>query len=328
MSHRIKRLIPWVLSLGVVAFLFFTTDVEAVGDALESADWGRLVGLMAVVTVAAYLADSGTLVFLFRRFVAPVGVGEVLRIKGVSYFLNAINYSLAAGAMAWILHKKRAIPFVETFSSLVWFFFVDIMALATLMTFGLLIGGDAIGDASLAAEIPLLLGVIWAIIVGSLLYWNAGFDFFVLGFARRWRIFDTFRRARLADYPKMVALRSAFVMVYVFMHWALLPAFGVHIGLGYLLLYAPLIAFVQVIPATVSGLGAVQGVMVALFTLHVPLGGGDPRAVIVAYSTVIGPLMMLMRLVIGYAFVSSVAKDIVPTSAQVTELQSRANEPS
>ncbi|PKN58454.1 MAG: hypothetical protein CVU56_05505 [Deltaproteobacteria bacterium HGW-Deltaproteobacteria-14] len=316
MSPRVKRLIPWVLSLSIVGFLFLTTDIDAVGAALARADWPRLVGAMALVTLAAYLVDSFTLVALFRRFVGRVGVREVLRIKGVSYFLNAINYSLAMGGMAWILHKKRDIPFLETFSSLFWLFFVDIIALSSLITLGLALGPDAIGDSQAVARIPYIVLVIWGIIGGSLVYWNGGFDFFVLGRLRSWRVFDTFRRARLRDYPPMVAMRACFIMVYVLMHWAILPAFGVEIDLGHLLLYAPLIAFVQVIPATISGLGAVQGVMVALFTPHVPPGAGGSAAIL-AYSTVIGPLMMVMRLGIGYIFVASVAKDLVPTKEQV-----------
>ena len=316
MSPRVKRLIPWVLSLSIVGFLFLTTDIDAVGAALTRADWPRLIGAMALVTLAACLVDSFTLVALFRRFVGRVGVKELLGIKGVSYFLNAINYSLAMGGMAWVLHKRRDIPFLETFSSLVWLFFVDIIALCGLITFGLALGPEAIGDSQAVARIPMVVAIIWAVVIGSLVYWNGGFDFFVLGRLRNWRVFDTFRRARLRDYPAMVVFRSGFVMVYVLMHWAILPAFDVHIDLGHLLLYAPLIAFVQVIPATISGLGAVQGVMLALFTPHVaPEAGGS--AAILAYSTVIGPLMMLMRLVIGYIFVSSVARDLVPTKDQV-----------
>src|SRR5690606_20080100 len=71
-GRRVKRAIPWLLSLCIVAFLFLTTDLAAVGAALESADWGRLVLGMAVVTLAAYFFDSLTLVALFRRYVAPV----------------------------------------------------------------------------------------------------------------------------------------------------------------------------------------------------------------------------------------------------------------
>ncbi len=325
MSHRLKRLAPWILSLGIVGFLFATTDLEAVGAALGRADWPRFIALMAVVTVTAYLLDALTLVPLFRRFVGPVTVSEVLRVKGVSYFFNAITYSLAAGAMAWILHRARKIPFLETFSSLVWFFFVDVIALSGLLTVGYVAGGrEAMADVSFVDEVPAFVAVVWAVVLGALAFWNGRFDFVILGRLRPWRIFDAFRRARLRDYPAMIAMRMGFIMVYVVMHLVLLPTFGVEIPLGLLLIYAPLIAFVQVIPATISGLGAVQGVMVALFAGHVPAALGDGQAVIVAYSTVLGPTMMLMRLLIGYAFVSRVAADLVPSKEAIAAMQEAA----
>ena len=91
-------------------------------------------------------------------------------------------------------------------------------------------------------------------------------------------------------------------------------------------MYSPLITFVQVIPANVSGLGAVQGVMIALFAAHVSPGVGDPKAIIIAYSTVIGPLMTIMRLVIGYGFMTTIAKDVLPTEAELAAESHAAKE--
>jgi hypothetical protein len=325
-SPRIKRLLPWVLSLAFVAFLFATTDLDAMGDALARADWVHLVVLMAVVTVAAYVADAATLLPLVRRFVAPANFPEILRIKGVSYFLNALNYSLAAGGIAWVLARRHQTPFMRAFSPLVWFFFVDIVALGLLLAFGFAVHRDLIADPELAARVPWVLVVIGAVIVGSLCYWNLRFDFFVFGFFRRWRLFSAFAEARIGDYLRFVPMRMAFIGVYILMHRLLLPAFGVDIPLGALIAYAPLITFVQVIPATVSGLGAAQSVMVVLFAAHVPPEAGDGRAVILAYSTVIGPLMMLFRLIIGYAFVSRVTRDLIPEAAAIEAARNAEND--
>jgi len=301
-ARRLKGLVPWILSLGIVAFLFLTTDLSAVGAALESADWPRLIGLMALVTLLSFVADSATLVPLLRRFAAPVGFKEVVAIKGVSYFLNAVNYSLAAGGMAWLVHKKHAVPFMRAFSALVLFFFIDIIALAVLLTLGWLFGQDLLlhGGAPFLARVPIVIAIVWALVLGTWIYWNRHFDFLVFGFFRTWKIFQCFEEARSLDYLRLVAIRITFILVYVVMHLVLLPAFGVHIPFEALLMYAPLITFVQVVPATISGLGAAQGVMVALFAAHVATSHPNPAAVIIAYSTVIGPLMTEMRLIIGY----------------------------
>jgi len=313
-SHHLKRWLPWVLSAAIVAFLFLSTDLAAVGDALATADWGALVAWMTLVTAVAFLVDAGTIAALMRRFVTPLGYGEVIAIRGVSYFLNVLNYSLAAGGMAWIVSKKKGVPFLRAFAALMWLFFVDVIALGLLLTIGWLVGRDALGP--FIDSVPIVIAVVWAIVLGALVFWNARFDFFVLGFMRPWRIFDTFREARLVDYALMVALRIALVGVYVLTHWLLLPTFDVSIPFVELLMYTPLVTFVQVIPATVSGLGAAQGVMVALFAPYV-VHASDPKAVIIAYSTVIGPLATLIRLVIGYAVMATIAREVVPNEADV-----------
>jgi uncharacterized membrane protein YbhN (UPF0104 family) len=328
LSQRARGLIPWVLSLGIVAFLFLTTDLKAVGDALENADWARLVGLMAVITLLSFVADSATLIPLLRRFVAPVGFGEVVRIKGVSYFLNALNYSLAAGGMAWILHKKHGVPFMRAMSSLVLFFYIDIIALGVLLSGGWLISRALVIlpehsiHAPFLERVPIVIAIVWAVILGAWIYWNRRVDFIFFGFFRKWRIFQCFQEARSLDYLRLVSVRGLFMFVYMLMHFLLLPAFDVHIPFWTLIIYSPLITFVQVVPATISGLGAVQGVMVALFSAHVPASIGDPKAVIVAYSTVIGPLLMVMRLIVGYCFVAAVTRDVLPKSSDIESAKS------
>lgn len=318
MSPRIKRLLPWVLSVLFVAFLFSTTDIDAVVAALSGADWVRFAVFLVLATLLAFVADSATLLPLTRRFVAPqTTYPEILRIKGVSYFLNALNYSLAAGGMAWVLSRKHGQPFMRAFSPLVWFFFVDIIALGILLGFGFLFHGGVMADPDLAERIPWVLAIVGLVVAGSLTYWNLGFDFFAFGFFRKWKLFSAFAEASFADYARFVPIRMAFIGVYIAMYYLTLPAFGVSIPIGALIAYAPLITFVQVIPATVSGLGAVQTVMVGLFAAHVPAEAGDGRAVILAYSTVLGPLMMLIRLGIGYAFVSRVTRELIPEKAAI-----------
>lgn len=317
MPRRLKRALPWVLSLAIVLFLFLTTDLAAVGAALENADWGRLIGFMAIVTALSFLADAATIVPLMKRFVAPLHYREIVAIKGVSYFLNVLNYSLAAGGMAWIVHKRKGVPFLRALSALVWFFFVDVIALGIMLVVGWLIARDLIVSTPFYDQVPIVIAVVFAVVVGSLVYWNGRFDFVAFGFFRQWRIFQVFGEAKLADYVPLVGMRIVFICVYVLMHWLLLPAFGVHIPFWMLLMYSPLITFVQVIPANVSGLGAVQGVMVGLFAAHVSGTPEHAKAVIIAYSTVIGPLMTIMRLVIGYCFVATIARDVLPSEAEI-----------
>lgn len=329
MNPRLKAALPWVLACAFVGFLVLTTDLGAVVAALGRADWVRLVGLMGLVTGLAWLGDALTLVPVGRRFIGGVTLGEALRVKALSYFLNAVNYSLAAGGMAWLLSRRHGTSFMRAFSPLVWTFFVDVVALTALLTAGwlLLPEGPGGGAGGVAARLPWVVAGAWAVVAGSLLYWLGRVDFIAFGFFRRWPIFQAFAEARTRDYLGLVPARAAFFCVYIAMHALLLPAFGVDIPLLALLAYAPVLAFVQVVPATVSGLGAVQPVMVALFAPHVPPEAGDGRAVIVAYSTVIGPLMAVMRLVIAWPFVGGVSRHLVPPAEAIAAARAEGSGP-
>ncbi len=311
---------PWGLSLAIVGYLFWSVDRTAFVHAMEGSDISTMVGLIALFSVIVFAIDSASLWLLFRRLLTDLPFKDVLAVKGVSYFLNAATYAAAAGGIAWFVHKKRDVTFTHSLSALVWVNFVDIIALVILLSLGTIFGSHLL-PAELASKLPLVCGVFWAIIVGALIYWRLGFDWFVLGRLRSWRIWRCFADATGADYVVMVAARMAFLAVYIVLGYLLPPTFDIHIGWVELLVYMPLITFVQIVPASISGLGAVQGVIILLYVPHVAAGIADPTAQVLAFSTVIGPATTLSRLFIGYAFMSNVARDLVPSEAQLDELK-------
>ncbi len=318
MARRLKLLLPWLLTLGIVGWLLSRTDVDAIWQALVRADLAALSAVLVGFSLVVFVADAATLTLLFRRFCAPMPYGEVLAVKGVSYFLNAINYSAASGGMALFIQRKRGVPFLRGLSSLLWLNFVDVVALVAMLAVGLLFGHDLL-PGELGHRVPWVLGVGALVVTGALVYWNAGIDFLVLGRLRGWRIFETFREARLSDYARMAVVRAAFISLYVGLAWAALPYFDIHIPLGTLLIYTPLLTFVQIVPASISGLGAIQVVMVALFAPHVGPASADAAAQVLAYSTISGPGMTLLRLGLGYAFVANIARDFVPRASDIAE---------
>ena len=256
---------------------------------------------------------------LFARLLEPMPLREVLAVKGVSYFLNAINYTAGAAAIAWFVHKKNSsLGFLRALSTMAWLNFVDIAALFVLLTGGLLFGRELLpGD--MGGQLVWVLAVGWAIVVGALIYWRLGVDFLILGRLRPWRIFDAFRDAEMPDYAVMVAIRTLYVALWVFMQWLMLPTFNIHIDLLTLFVYVPILTFVQIVPASVSGLGAVQAVMIAMYTPLIDAAPADAAARVLAFSTVVGPSTAIVRIGIGYVFLRNVAKDLVPTEQDLED---------
>ena len=326
MNPRLKRLIPWTLSVAIVGWLFWSVDVGEVWGAIRAAALLPLLGIVLGFSVLVFFADSATMAVLYRRLLTPVTYREFLPIRGVSYFLGVINYNMATGAIAYLMHRRKQQGFLECLSALLWLNFVDIIALLVMLMGGLALGSHLLPPA-FAARLPVIVGVSWALVAGALLYWNGGFDFLVLGRLRRWRLFSAWSRARLVDYALMTALRIAFIFVYLAMNYFVLPTFGIHVGFAALVAYIPLLTFMQIVPASISGLGAVTVVSIALYEPHVAAGVADPRAQILAMSTVVGPLTSLVRLVIGYLFVARVTRDFLPKATDIAAARQASGAP-
>ena len=308
-----------------MAWIGSQIDMDAMVNALAHADHGPLIAWMALFTILVFLADSACLHLLFGRLLGRFSFSEVLAVKGVSYFLNAVNYSAGTGSIAYFVHKRGDQPFLKALSALLWLNFVDIAALLILLSLGMLMGSELLPE-TIAERLPWVIGVGGAIVIGALLYWRLGWDFLILGRLRSLSVFAAFEDAKMSDYVTLLGARTAFIGLYVFMTWALLPTFQIPVPLTALLVYVPLLTFVQIVPASISGLGAIQWVMIALYTPHFAAEVGDvqAQATIVAFSTVVGPGVTLMRLGLGYLLLGRIAPDLLVSEDELEATRNAA----
>jgi len=303
------------LSLVILGYLFWNVDRVAFMEAVVAANVWSALGWIVLFTVVVFFVDTFTLRLLLVRLVAPMSYREVLGIKGVSYFLNAITYTAGAGGIAYFVHRRKQVPLFRALSSLVWLNFVDVMALLILLTGGVVFARARLPDPALAEQVMwLVIGGV-TIAAGALIYWRFGVDFLILGPFRRWRIFQCFRDATWGDYGVLLLVRTSFIGLYVVMARVLLPTFHIHVDFGGLLVYVPLLTFVQTIPASVSGLGAVQGVMQILYAPYVDPAlaptAAHADAMVLAFSTVVGPVMSLTRIGMGYFFMNDMTRELI-----------------
>jgi len=307
---QLKRALPWLLSVAIVCYLFWSVDLDAVIAAVAGAEVGTLVLIMVLSAPVILAADAVTLWLLFSRLMTRFPLGEVLAIKGVSYFFNAITYSAGTGGIAYLVHRRWGAGFLHALSALLWLNFIDLMTLMILVTAGLALAGDLLPDP-LRTQLPYVLAVGALISVGAIVYWRLGVNFLVLGRLRSWRIFRAFADATMADYGVMIASRAAFIGVYIVLTWLLLPTFQIEVPVLLLLIYLPIGTFVQIIPASVSGLGAVQVVLIALYAPHVAATIADGEAQVLAFTTFMGPATTLVRIGLGYFFVRTVMRKVM-----------------
>lgn len=312
MTEVLKRVLPWLVTTLVLAFIAVTTDLETAWATVRATNWVTFVPAVIAVCVTVFLFDSWCLVRLFSRFVAPVTFKEMLPLKGTSYFLNVINYNAAAAGIALFFRNKKGVPFLEALASMLWLNFIDIVALAALVLLGMWVSPVEL-DPKLAFWVTAVCSGVLVILVGSCIYWNGRFDWFFFGRFRSWTIFASFAKARLPDYAFFIGIRIAFVGTYVVSQAVSMPFFSLDAGIRELFLFVPLLTFVGTIPfTTIAGLGTVQVLMRSFYEPFTPTypSMDQVHAHIDAYSTTTILAFVLVRIAIGAVFMRGVSMKI------------------
>lgn len=307
MSVVLKRALPWAVSLVLVAWLVATTDVPAVWAAIQAVPLAPLVAVTVGMVLIGFLYDTLCLGLVLRRFGAPVRFGELLPLKGASYFLNIVNYNAAAGGMAFHLSRTRGVPFLETASTFLFLNVADLAALGLLVGLGLLGAGELVSPEA-RTGLWTTVAVVGAAIGGTWLYWNGRLDLLVLGRLRTWRIFRAFADARIRDYAWLTALRVGLLFQYILLMWAYLALFGIEVPLTAMLALHPIVVFLWTVPISIAGLGTVQ---VAQRLIYAPFvdAGVDAIPLVDACSTTMIFATVLVRVVIGYASLRRVSAE-------------------
>lgn len=290
----LKRILPWAFSIALLAYLAWTTDLDRVWDAFRRVPLGWFAALAVLGTLVAFFYDTLCLTLVIRRFNAPVRFGEMLPLKGASYLLNIVNYNAAMGGMALYLRRVRGVSFLETASSLLFMNVLDVFVLCALVGVGLVVtpGGPALSPAAREGLAYVVAGF-GLLLAGTWVYWNAGFDYFVLGRLRSWRIFHAFRHARLRDYGWLMALRLPMVLVYITVAWLYALLFGFDVPYPTMVLLQPVVIFVGTIPITVAGLGTSQVVMRSIYAPFATYLGGRALATPLLAGAAAAPALAL-----------------------------------
>lgn len=311
-SNILKRFLPWLVTILILVYLGTTTDLPEAWVTLKSANFAHFIPIVIVVVLGVFLIDSACLTLLFRRFNAPLQFREMLPLKGASYVLNVVNYNAAAAGIALYFKNEKGVPFLHALGSMLWLNFIDIVALTTLVLGGMAVSGIVLEPGMQDILTWMAVGI-FCVLVGSCIYWNAGFDYFILGRFREWAIFSAFKKATLMDYATFIPLRIAFVCTYVVSQWAVMADFGLDASFQELILYVPVLTFVGTIPlTTVAGLGTVQVLMREFFIEFAPNG----TAQIDAYSTTTILAFVFCRIAIGLFYFGRVSHDFSPTQAE------------
>jgi hypothetical protein len=272
MRARLGRLLAWGITGGALAWLFWRTPVREVWAAVgNAAPWTIPATLGAVMLI--YLADSFAMWKTFAWFLAKLPFRDILIVRGATYLLAAINYSVGQGAIVYFVHRARGVPVMRGVATVLLIMGTNVLVLLAIVTGGLIFGSDR------PAGLVPVVAVAWIALAA----------YVTLVIARpRWLtsrpVLDVLLSAGIGGYGKAMIVRLPHIAALIAFNLAALRGFGVQVPLRTAVAALPVVMFIAVLPISVQGLGTTQAAMVLFFSRFVPAGCGDPRAVVLGAS--------------------------------------------
>lgn len=287
MRSILHRAAPWLVTLGVLAYLFSRVPASEVAmAATKAAPW--TVPTLAVLVLAVYLADCLAIWKTFGWFVAPLTYREALTLRGATYLLALVNYALGQGAFVYFLKRWRGVPVMRATAAVLLVAGVNMLLLLLLSTLGLVLGAETLPELRLV-----LLGSLGGLpLYVALLAWKPHW------LVRR-PIFDVLLSAGVAGHLWALAVRLPHVAALLLLNYAALHAFGVDVPVLQALVNLPVVFFVAVLPISVQGLGPAQGAMIFFFAEFAQGDAATRAATVFAASLGAQAIAWLVQIGIG-----------------------------
>ena len=113
MQKRLLRLLPWVVTAGLLFVLFRRIPFAEVVAAARRAPGWMVPAVRRLRASLVYLGDSFAIWKTFGWFLARMSFADVLLVRGATYLLAAINYNVGQGAIVYFVHRTRGRPIMR-----------------------------------------------------------------------------------------------------------------------------------------------------------------------------------------------------------------------
>jgi hypothetical protein len=297
----LKRTLPWVVGCSILAYLIWRFDFYALLDALAHADVVLYAAVLIVFIIVNFLADAQNLYAIFSLYHTPIPFRDSVTIRGASYLLMIIDYTLGMGSVVYYLKQYKNISVSLGTGLMIFSFYITHVSLKLMALFGYVFTLDR--PSPLLDKIALICVVWLAIDFVIMVFWknlpNRSF-FKKLNFS----FVKVFKESSV----KVIALNTAYRCVFYFtstlFFFFAAKTFHMDIPFSAMAAYVPAILLVISIPISAFGLGTSQAAMLFFFKDY-----GSP-AQILAFSLVYSASVIIGRGIVGAYYYSIITRRI------------------
>jgi Lysylphosphatidylglycerol synthase TM region len=307
-------MLPYFGTLLIFALIFWRIPIAKVGAALEQAPGFEFVGVFLPFCTFYWLIDSLCLTWVVYRFNATLRLGDIMPIRASMYLLALINSNLGQGGVAWYLHRKTGVPFLEILSSILFIALIEVYQLFFFSTLGMIFYHPNVpAQLAIVQVLRIAYVVAWLLLAAVIAFFaqarrNSSISAWIAG-SRFGAIAGTFLAARPLDYATVLGIKApGFLLSVLAQYWALM-LFGITIPFVKLILFLPLVFLAAALPISVAHLGTSQAAWLLFFS------GSAPDARILAYSLAAHFTFMFCNGLIGLFYLPHASRELTALDA-------------
>lgn len=318
---KIKTLLPWLVAVGIFAYLFHLYPPQKIWESLRFVRLSTFIPFAVGYFFFILFVDIFSLTHLLKRFGFKIGAKELVPARGVTYLLMILNYAAGQAAFAYYLKRSHRIPLWEAFSIFFFVAFIDIYWIISLAFIGSFFLDFTIGGVELKKFVWGVAFVAYVIFVLNLFFWR-GPLYKKIDWIRKKDIFRLLKEAHVSDYLQLAILRFPIHITLIVSMYVVLLTFDVSVPFLQLLGNIPLVILTGMIPITPGGFGTTNAVMVELLNAHLKSPIFDKGFITPAELLFTASLLwmfsnLVLKTIFGSICLKTVSKDLFkppPTS--------------
>lgn len=312
MRGKLAKAAAWIITVGLLAYLFWRTPFSQVWQAARAAaPWTLPVALLLFACI--YAADSFAMWKTFGWFLARFSYAQIVLVRGATYLLAAINYNVGQGAIVYFVNRATGVPILRGVATVLLIMGINMLALLFLASGGLLVAPDAPHSLTVIVSLAYAGLALYVGIVVARPAWLA-----------RRPIFDVLLSAGLGGHLRALVVRLPHVAALVAYQTAMMHAFGVAVPVLQAIVCLPVVFFIAVLPISVQGLGTTQAAMIFFFARYAPGDRAAQNAAVLAASLVGQFIALGCQVLIGLLCLRSRAGRELRSASRVAAAESVA----
>lgn len=310
-----RKTLPYASTAIIFALIFWRIPFAKVAESLRHVPVAKFIGVFLPFLALYWLVDSYCLTWVVRRFNAPVRYRDMFVVRTSMYLLSLINTNLGQGGVAYYLHRKVRIPFLEALGSILFLALLEIYQLFLFSTLGVIFyTPSAPAQREIVGVLRIAYAVAWTLLFAIMgLFAAARRNESVREWIVKSRVgavAGTFLAARPLDYAIVLGIKAPSFLGSVVSHYFALRLFGIAIPFVKLILFLPLVFLAAALPIAVAHLGTSQAAWLLFFS------GNASAAQILAYSLAAHFTFMFCNGVIGLFFLPRASRELTAIAAE------------